>query len=86
MAIVEPQNRQEIQAAVDVWRERCLIGDGSLLFETEELWTLEHLTRLLRGNRGVEVGERLAVDLLRKDREIGAESAGIKLCVGPDGH
>ena len=46
MAILEPHKRQQIQAAVDRWRERCLIGDGSLLYDSEELWTPEQLTRL----------------------------------------
>ena len=40
---------------------------------------VEHLPRLLRRRSRVEVGERLPVDLLLEDREIGAELARVEL-------
>ena len=39
---------------------------------------LEHLAGLLRGRRGVQVGERLAVKALLEDREVGAQPRGIE--------
>src|SRR5262249_10925558 len=35
---------------------------------------VEHLARLLRGRRGVQVGERLAVEVLLEDRAGGAQT------------
>jgi 5-methylcytosine-specific restriction protein B len=43
MAIIEQSSRVHIQAAVDLWRDRCLIKDGSLLFDDEQLWTEDNL-------------------------------------------
>ena len=40
---------------------------------------VEHLARLLRAVRRVEVRERLAVDLLLEDGEVRAQSAGVEL-------
>ena len=47
---------------------------------------IEDLARLLGADRGVEVGERLAVDLLLEDREVAAQLAGIELRLSVDGH
>jgi 5-methylcytosine-specific restriction enzyme B len=46
MALLNRHKRESIQEVVDRWREQCLIEDGSLLYEGEELWTLENLGRL----------------------------------------
>jgi 5-methylcytosine-specific restriction protein B len=35
-----------IQEVVGRWRERCLLEDGSLLFEDQQVWTPENLARL----------------------------------------
>lgn len=43
MAVVEASKREHIDAVVQEWRERCLIGDGSLLYPDESLWTTENL-------------------------------------------
>ena len=43
-------------------------GEG----EVELALRVEHLTRLLRGHGGVEVGERLAVEALLEDWEVRA--------------
>lgn len=45
MAITDQACRAHIQVVVDQWRERCLIEDGSLLFDGE-LWTRENLDRV----------------------------------------
>ena len=37
MALTELDRRAHIFAVVDAWRERCLIEDGSLLQDGEEL-------------------------------------------------
>src|SRR5438067_1096744 len=48
---------------------------------------LEHLARLLRAGRGVEEGERLAVDQLLEDGEVRADRAGVeRLRPRGDGH
>jgi 5-methylcytosine-specific restriction enzyme B len=46
MALMATMQRQAIQEAVDQWRDRCLVGDGSLLFEGEQVWTHDNLVRL----------------------------------------
>lgn len=41
---VDPgRSREKIDAAVALWRERCLLGDGSLLFEDQTIWSLANL-------------------------------------------
>ena len=43
MARYTEDKRDDIDSAVDRWKERCLIGDGSLVFDDrEDVWTLEH--------------------------------------------
>lgn len=39
MALLDVRERQAIQEVVDRWRERCLLEDGSLLFDHEQVWT-----------------------------------------------
>jgi 5-methylcytosine-specific restriction enzyme B len=46
MALLNTRSRENIQATVDRWRERCLVEDGSLLFDDEEVWTTDTLSRL----------------------------------------
>lgn len=46
MAVVAGTSRENIDAAVEQWRDRCLLEDGSLVFEGETVWTTENLTRL----------------------------------------
>ena len=43
---------------------------------------VQHLARRLRRGRGVQVGERVAVDLAREDREVGAQSARVERARG----
>lgn len=41
---VDPDsNRTKIDALVEVWKEHCLIGNGSLLFDDRNLWTPANL-------------------------------------------
>src|SRR6185437_1129747 len=47
---------------------------------------VEHLPRLLRAGCGIEVRERLAVDLLLEDREVGAQSLRVKRGSSCHGH
>jgi hypothetical protein len=37
MALLDVRKRQAIQEVVDRWRERCLLEDGSLVFDNEEV-------------------------------------------------
>ena len=46
MALLDVRKRQGIQEVVDRWRERCLLEDGSLLFDDEQVWTPENLALL----------------------------------------
>lgn len=46
MAIVAGTKRANIDAVVAQWRQRCLLNEGSLLFDGEKVWTVENLTRL----------------------------------------
>lgn len=46
MALLETLQRQAIQETVDCWRDRCLIENGSLLFEEQPVWTTDNLARL----------------------------------------
>lgn len=46
MALLDVRKRQAIQEVVDRWRERCLLEDGSLMFEHEQVWTPENLALL----------------------------------------
>src|SRR5436309_11581563 len=47
---------------------------------------VEHLARLVRADRGVEVGERLAAHLVLEDREVGAKLARIEFRPNFYGH
>lgn len=39
-------DREQVYAAADVWRVKCVINDGSLLFDDASVWTLENLQLL----------------------------------------
>lgn len=38
-----PRSRENIDQLVELWKERCLLGDGSLLFDGRAVWSLSHL-------------------------------------------
>jgi 5-methylcytosine-specific restriction enzyme B len=57
VALLATIPRQAIQKAVDQWRDRCLVGDGSLLFEGQQLWTHDNLARLHTNVIGVPLTE-----------------------------
>ncbi len=59
---------QRVRAAVHVGIDLAVVGRDRL----------DHRHRLLRGRGVVEVDQRLAVDLLREDRELGAQAPGIE--------
>ena len=46
MALSNRRKLEDIQEVVDRWRERCLVDDGSLLYEDEQLWSADRLSRL----------------------------------------
>ncbi|HST69125.1 MAG TPA: AAA family ATPase [Solirubrobacterales bacterium] len=37
------RSREKIDQVVELWKERCLLGDGSLLYEDRSVWSLTHL-------------------------------------------
>lgn len=68
---VDPDSsRTRIDALVEVWKEQCLIGSGSLLFDDRNLWTipaLEDFRERLLGNpllgSDQDFGQKLATQL-----------------------
>jgi len=46
MAIPEWHPREAIQEAVNRWRDQCLLENGSLLFDGEQVWTAGNLVRV----------------------------------------
>jgi 5-methylcytosine-specific restriction enzyme B len=38
-----PRSRDNIDRLVELWEERCLLGDGSLLFDDRAVWSLANL-------------------------------------------
>jgi 5-methylcytosine-specific restriction protein B len=38
-----PRSRENIDRLVELWKERCLLGDGSLLFDERTVWSLANL-------------------------------------------
>jgi 5-methylcytosine-specific restriction enzyme B len=58
MALLATMQRQAIQEAVDQWRDRCLVGDGLLLFVGKQVWTHDNLARLYRNVIGVPLTDR----------------------------
>jgi 5-methylcytosine-specific restriction enzyme B len=41
---VDPgRSRENIDRVVELWKEHCLLDDGSLLFEDHQVWSLAHL-------------------------------------------
>jgi 5-methylcytosine-specific restriction protein B len=47
MALYTEKDRQPIDAVVARWREECLIGDSSLLFPENEVWTAANAQELV---------------------------------------
>jgi hypothetical protein len=43
--LTEANRREHIQAVIDAWKERCLLDDGSLIYDDERLWDLNQLSR-----------------------------------------
>src|SRR5207302_4383794 len=68
--------RERVDAAMDVRVGR--------LVERPEL--VQHLPGLVRADRGIEIGERLAADLLLEDGEVGAQLARVELGLRPYRH
>ena len=42
---------EDILSAADAWRERCLLQDGSVFLDDEELWTRENIRELTKACR-----------------------------------
>jgi len=38
-----PRSRENIDQLVELWKERCILDDGSLLFENRPIWSLANL-------------------------------------------
>ena len=69
--------RNRIDELVELWKQRCLLDDGSLLFDDRRIWTAAHLQDFrdrFRGNllHGTEQSfeEKLAVQLETADPEV----------------
>ena len=62
MARYSEHDRDNIDATVQRWKERCLLGDGSLVFDDRpDIWTLEHADELYgRFNANPLLGEERA--------------------------
>lgn len=45
MAIIKASTRTHLDSVIALWRDRCLLDDGSLLFQ-DEVWTPENLARV----------------------------------------
>lgn len=39
-------DRDHVYEAANVWKETCLINDGTILFDNEAVWTIENLQLL----------------------------------------
>ena len=37
------RSRKKIDQVVELWKERCLLGDGSLFYEDQSVWSVDHL-------------------------------------------
>jgi 5-methylcytosine-specific restriction protein B len=48
VALTEVDRREHILAVVEAWKGRCLLADGSLLFDDERLWDSENLSTAYR--------------------------------------
>ena len=46
MALIDRHQREHIDNVVQLWKHRCLISDGSLMFEGEAVWSPESLARV----------------------------------------
>ena len=85
MAILEWLRREAIQDAVSRWRDRCLLDDGSLLFDGEQVWTAGNLARVYRNVIEAPLGGRRSFaekfrEQLEEDRGLvilGAEAMAV---------
>ena len=77
MAILDSVKRQAIQEAVDRWRDRCLLGDGSLLFDDQQVWTRDNLARLYGNVIGFPLTDRRS--FMEKFREQLGDDRGLVL-------
>jgi 5-methylcytosine-specific restriction enzyme B len=48
VSLTHARSHEHIEAVVGAWVERCLLEDGSLLFDHERLWTPEYLAQAHR--------------------------------------
>jgi 5-methylcytosine-specific restriction protein B len=45
VSLTDARPHEHIQAVVDAWKERCLLEDGSLLYDEEQLWSPDNLAQ-----------------------------------------
>ncbi len=48
MSLTDADPHEHIQAVVGAWRDRCLLKDGSLLYDDESLWVSDNLAQAYR--------------------------------------
>ena len=77
MAVLGWLRRGAIQEVVDRWRDRCLLADGSLLFDDQQVWTPDNLARLYRNV--IEVPLEDGRSFLEKFREQLGSDRGLVL-------
>ena len=77
MAVLGSLRRGAIQEVVDGWREWCLLEDGSLLFDDQQVWTPENLARLY--HNVIEVPLEDDRSFLEKFREQLGDDPGLVL-------
>lgn len=46
MGVYTDGARERIDETIELWKERCLLGDGSLLWPEDHLWTADHVRDL----------------------------------------
>jgi 5-methylcytosine-specific restriction protein B len=74
--------RAKIDALVDVWKERCLLANGSLLFDDRAIWTssnLEDFRQRFLGNPLLGTGENFE-QKLAKQLETASEEVRWLVC------
>jgi 5-methylcytosine-specific restriction protein B len=47
MARFAHTDRQRVDEVLERWRDECLLADGSLLFDGEQVWTHDHAVELV---------------------------------------
>lgn len=74
--------RGEIDKAVAVWKERCLLGDGSLLFPGSSVWTkaaVDHLYERYVADPKEDKGDKRSFDEKLEEQLAGADPEVIRL-------